>query len=303
MRLIRGGEFGHGFSRMEAQYPDAAELSRRDTDKNRQAVANFLRTKLPVRANIAQHIAPVDNGEPMVEVVPHLVGKRGVLAVVQHNTSMYGVTGGKLYGRAGLVDKLEQFAGVLGENAPLVSGRDRSRQLLVTYTYRPKHVQEESNARIKKEILSDPNFHGSDEELLDRMHIRSAQVEIAGHPTGGAADVASMNWHGELMDLGVKWKNLSESASVEDTELFYWPFITKEQADARDELKGAAAAVGLFWFDGESAHVDSSLTPEGAYREQLCRDKAAGTVGPLVVAQYKPIEFNSPADVAALQWT
>jgi len=285
---------------MEAAYPDASELSHSNTLKNRQAVAAFLRSKLPARADIAAHIAPVDNGEDMVEIVPHAVGKRAVLAVAQNNTSMYDVTGAKLYGRVSFVEMLENYARILGENAPLVSGRDRSRQLQVSYTYRPAQVQRESNARIRDELLAaEPALRENEEALLDRMHIRSAQVEIAGHPTGGAADVASLNWHGEHMDLGVEWENLDESASREETELLYWPFITPEQADARDELRLAADQAGLFWFDGECAHVDSPFTPEGAYRQQLRRDEVTGTVGPLVVAQYMPIDFSAPDAVTA----
>lgn len=300
------------FEAMVQRYPEAANLP-----PDPLVIATFLREQVrPTRRQIVPHIGQRDNGEPLVALPPVTrVGRTGALLAAQNNAKIYPFTDDKLLVRESFADQLRLAAGFLQDNAP-------GMQLRITYGYRPLSVQKDSNERRKQEILAS-GFQGSEDDLLDRMHLTSAQVEVSGHPTGGAGDGTLVDWHGDQINMGtpeqlVDFEQLSEAARAEikervsevmgievpdpegvledASELFWWPFISKRQGEARDLLRGSFEAADLYFYEGETGHADSRKTPEGAWHatNERRRLSADASVGSLIIAEFVQV----PDDVA-----
>ena len=118
--------------------------------------------------------------------------------------------------------------------------------LLVTYGYRAPSIQQKYFERYLAKLRPE---YASETELLEAVHKKVAVPEVAGHPTGGAVDVALVNRDGDFLDHGTKIYDLSTK------EVYTFnPFLAREQKNRRVLLRKAMMSAGFAPFDGEWWH-------------------------------------------------
>ena len=120
--------------------------------------------------------------------------------------------------------------------------------LHVTYGYRSLKIQTERYLKILRGV--DGAFFSNPLDLYEEAHRFVAVPTVAGHPTGGAVDVAIINIKtGKFLDFGSKQYDYS----TKDCYVFT-PNITKEQKSNRMLLRKTLLKVGFAPFDGEWWH-------------------------------------------------
>ena len=174
-------------------------------------------------------VGPVD--EPLVPIPDscNLVAR-------QIGTDMESYTGGQIFVRYGVLQRLEQAAKLLSE-------QDTNLQLEVAYGYRTLEIQKRLFEEYK--IKLEPEYEG--EALLAATHRLIAVPEVAGHPAGAAVDI-QITKNGKPLDFGTK---IHEFAP--DTFTFS-PFISKEGWNNRQLLRRVMMQAGFAPFDGEWWH-------------------------------------------------
>src|SRR4051794_17520299 len=134
---------------------------------------------------------------PVVEVEEvvlfEAVPQQGVLRVEHIDTEMSELTGGTIFVRRPVVDRLYRAGQELKK-------LERSLTLKVVYGFRALEVQtrlfEEAKAALAEQY-SDP------ERLIEETHRRVAVPSVAGYPTGGAVAVEMLRDE-QPVDLGTK---------------------------------------------------------------------------------------------------
>ena len=124
---------------------------------------------------------------------------------------------------------------------------DPNYKLWVGYAFREMKVQQ----AIFEQILEEFKDQFDDElELYERIHERIAIPTVAGHPTGGAVDVAIFDESkGDSIDFGTALDDLT-------TDLIYYDRddISEEARENRRILREAMMAEGFAPYDGEWWH-------------------------------------------------
>lgn len=120
-------------------------------------------------------------------------------------------------------------------------------KLRVAYAFREMKVQQ----TIFEQILEEFKGQFDDElELYERIHERIAIPTVAGHPTGGAVDVAIHDVStGDIIDFGTDIDDLS-------TDLIYYETegISEEAVANRKVLRDVMMAEKFAPYDGEWWH-------------------------------------------------
>ena len=120
-------------------------------------------------------------------------------------------------------------------------------KLRVAYAFREMKVQQ----TIFEEILEEFKGQFDDElELYERIHERIAIPTVAGHPTGGAVDVAIHDVStGDIIDFGTDIDDLT-------TDLIYYETegISEEAVANRKVLRDVMMAEEFAPYDGEWWH-------------------------------------------------
>jgi zinc D-Ala-D-Ala dipeptidase len=164
------------------------------------------------------------------------IPKNGGVVGRQIDKTMYPYTGGTVYVRWSVLQKLREAVKLLKEYS-------ESCQLEVVYGYRAIEVQrqlfEEQKERLKQQYPS--------EDLMAATHRVIAVPEVAGHPTGGAVDIQIIE-HGRPLNMGTEiWEFVPDAFT-------FSPFVTKEEWANRQLLRRIMTAVGFAPFDGEWWH-------------------------------------------------
>lgn len=125
---------------------------------------------------------------------------------------------------------------------------DPNYRLLVTYAFREMRIQQKGFEEVKKYF--EEQFEFEDQvALYERAHEKVAVPDVAGHPTGGAVDVAIYDdSKGDILDFGTKIDDL--------TDLIYYAAedISDEAKKNRRILREAMLDEGFAPYDGEWWH-------------------------------------------------
>jgi D-alanyl-D-alanine dipeptidase len=178
---------------------------------------------------------------PVVEVEEvvlfEAVPEQGVLRVEHLDTEMSELTGGNIYVRRPVVDRL-YWAGQELKNL------DRALTLKVVYGFRALEVQ----TRLFEEAKDALSQQFSDEaELVEVAHRQVAVPSVAGYPTGGAVAVDMLR-DGRPADLGTTVMERSRDSFT------FSPFVSREAWGNRQLLRRAMMAAGFAPYDGEWWH-------------------------------------------------
>ena len=125
---------------------------------------------------------------------------------------------------------------------------DPNYKLRVAYAFREMKIQQEYFEEVR-EMFKDEQF---DDELAlyERIHERVAVPTVAGHPTGGAVDVAIYDESkGDILEFGTSLIDLS-------TDRVYYAAedISEEARKNRDLLRAMMLDEGFAPYDGEWWH-------------------------------------------------
>ena len=124
---------------------------------------------------------------------------------------------------------------------------DPNYKLLVAYAFREMRIQQAYFDEVF-EVFKDQ--FDDELELYERIHERVAVPTVAGHPTGGAVDVAIYDESkGDIVDFGTALDDLT-------TDLIYYAAedISYEAKANRKLLRDAMMAEGFAPYDGEWWH-------------------------------------------------
>ncbi len=124
---------------------------------------------------------------------------------------------------------------------------DPNYKLLVAYAFREMRIQQAYFDEVF-EVFKDQ--FDDELELYERIHERVAVPTVAGHPTGGAVDVAIYDESkGDIVDFGTALDDLT-------TDLIYYAAedISDEAKANRKLLRDAMMAEGFAPYDGEWWH-------------------------------------------------
>ena len=158
------------------------------------------------------------------------------IEVKQIGEDMLPITGGKIFVRQSVANRLRKAAEALQSSDPTL-------YLQVVYGYRTLEIQKQLyNAERKKLSRS---YMGPD--LIERTHRRVAYPAVAGHPTGGAVDIQIVR-NEKPLDFGTKIWDLKKDSYV------FSPFISKRAQYNRQLLRSVMLGVGFAPFDGEWWH-------------------------------------------------
>ncbi|MBU0998152.1 D-alanyl-D-alanine carboxypeptidase family protein [Patescibacteria group bacterium] len=152
----------------------------------------------------------------------------------------------KLFGPRVIVRK--SVAKKLDHAQKLLQDRHSGLTLYVTYGYRSLKIQTERFLKILSGINN--SFFPNPLDLYEKAHRFVAVPTVAGHPTGGAIDIAIKHIKtGSFLDFGSKQYNYS----TKDCYVFT-PNITKVQKSNRMLLRNTLIEAGFTPFDGEWWH-------------------------------------------------
>ena len=148
--------------------------------------------------------------------------------------------GKKIPVRATIYEKLKKVAQKLKKYNP-------NYKLIVVYGFRDMKMQEKYFWEIYNNVKS--NF--TDEmEMYEYIHEKIAVPEVAGHPTGGAVDIAIYDEeNGKIIDFG------SEILDWDTIKCYYYSGeISKEASDNRKLLRKLMIEQEFAPYDGEWWH-------------------------------------------------
>lgn len=196
------------------------------------SVVEALKSKIPGYRDLAD-IPMRDNGETMVRLVT-----RDNLYVRQIGDEMFPYTGNDIWVRENVAERLQQAADYTSQTLPNV-------MLQVHYGFRHPEIQEKRFAAFMQSIANRDDI--TDKEQY--AHIFIAEPSVAGHPTGGAVDVALVDRETKnLLDMGT---GLSD---FRDETLTFYPFISREAWSNRNVLRNMMVRAGFAPYDGEWWH-------------------------------------------------
>ena len=124
---------------------------------------------------------------------------------------------------------------------------DPNYKLLVAYAFREMRIQQQYFEEVKEMFRND---FDDELEYYERIHERIAIPTVAGHPTGGAVDVATFDEStGCIVDFGTEIDDLT-------TDLIYYNAedISDVAKANRKTLRDAMMAEGFAPYDGEWWH-------------------------------------------------
>ena len=135
---------------------------------------------------------------------------------------------GEMIVRYGVGKKLINIANFLKDNYPNLA-------IIIVYGYRTDEIQKKYFFKYLRIIEEDyPEIENRD-ELYELVHMGVACPEVAGHPTGGAVDIALYDLENEAyVDMGAKILDYTNSKK----SYTYSPEINKKHKENRMFLKG-----------------------------------------------------------------
>jgi D-alanyl-D-alanine dipeptidase len=178
---------------------------------------------------------------PVIEVdevvLFEAVPTQGVLRVEHIDAEMSELTGGTVYVRRPVVDRL-YWAGQELKNL------DRTLTLKVVYGFRALELQTRLFEEAKT-VLAEQ--YPDQEQLIEVAHRQVAVPSVAGYPTGGAVAVDILQ-DGEPVDMGTRVMAASRDSFT------FSPFVSRAAWDHRQLLRRAMMAAGFAPYDGEWWH-------------------------------------------------
>ena len=178
---------------------------------------------------------------PVVEVEEvvlfEAVPQQGVLRVDHIDAEMAELTGGNIFVRRPVVDRL-YWAG------QELKKLDRTLTLKVVYGFRALEVQTRLFEEAKAVLAGQ---YSDEDELIEVAHRRVAVPSVAGYPTGGAVAVEMLRDDGPV-DLGTTIMQASKDSFT------FSPFVSREAWENRQLLRQAMMAAGFAPYDGEWWH-------------------------------------------------
>jgi len=183
------------------------------------------------------HVPVADSGEPMTIMDPAVI-KNGYSPEMPDMTS---VLDNKIVFRKTVIRMLKAAQKRLRR-------MNKNYSLHVTYGYRSLEIQTNifrtiASRVVKKQFFSDPV------DLYEEVHRLIAVPTVAGHPTGGAVDIAIINSSGTFIDFGSPLYDFTSKNCY-----VFSPNITKRALNNRLLLRTCMMAVGFAPFDGEWWH-------------------------------------------------
>lgn len=225
---------------------------------NTADIALALKDKVP---NYRKLVAiPIqDNAEAMVKLETS-----DLLYINQIGEEMIPYTGNDVFVRAGIANRLITAATLLRDLVP-------DYLLQVHYGFRHPDIQQGRFNTFMKGLADRDDI--TDKEQY--AHIFIAEPSVAGHPTGGAVDVAIRDRNTmELIDMGTKPRDFC------DETLTFYPFISYDAWSNRNLLRDIMVQAGFAPYDGEWWHFSYGD------REWACHYR-------------QPVAFYGPVDLPA----
>ena len=143
--------------------------------------------------------------------------------------------------RTSVYDKLQQAQAVLKEQNPELS-------LYVTYGYRSLEVQTRKFLEQLSRIAGQ-GFFSNPIDLYEEASRFIAVPTVAGHPTGGAVDLAIIQEGGQFLDFGSQMYDFSNKDCYS-----FSPNISDEGKRNRASLRDLMLGAGFAPYDGEWWH-------------------------------------------------
>jgi len=130
----------------------------------------------------------------------------------------------------------------------LLRKKYKNYSLYVTYGYRSLEIQTNIFRTIASKIAKN-RFFANSMDFYEEVHRFIAVPAVAGHPTGGAVDIAITDSSGTCIDFGSPLYDFGSKHCY-----VYWPNIAKPASRNRLLLRQCMIEAGFAPFDGEWWH-------------------------------------------------
>lgn len=196
-------------------------------------------------------IPVVDNQEPLVSLARNSL----IFEYMPEVSDMKAFLKGDIYVRSSVSDKLENVQrNLLGENPGL--------SLFVTYGYRSLDVQ--TMRFLKRLAVCAETFYPDPTDLYEAVHRSVAVPTVAGHPTGGAIDIAIFDTQKkQFLEFGTRQYDYSTKD--------YYVFssnVSSEATQNRLFLRELMTSADFVPFDGEWWHFSYGDKEWAFYRKK-----------------------------------